>query len=467
MKNATKCFLIFLFYSYCNLANANPSELLSIEVALVRISATRPGTAQNWVIPGKPASNSSCALLANGLGAATGVGLLAGPQMASIFCQPPAKASSARVETDPNIYIRIKSDKLLFKSYTVEKTRSQSFDFKMIFPSQGIPKTGLVLEVINDDGSGDEKSQEVIGQFRFQSAELIKAADSGNPITKSDGGVEKIEIIVRPEEKSEIRRATGVDVQKGLVSFDDLPVFAGQVVEVSSGGFYRAEGAEKPIGPAGYSGKGLQYPDEPFKSGPLGGALVRIGGKRLLKGYLVNPCVSFISPFQGTLAVGINNAKPGTARGDLKFNVRVREANEDEWKKGEATKCGATSVASEDSNKPDFSTLASKVQTLLKGNAGVLAKNILSILHPTGVNPNLKSYDVNTTEVGVEATITTTWNGGILGDPYQTTIRWELNNERQIGVQIMADTAKIKVSEKAKNKLNEYFLSTIEPMVRK
>jgi hypothetical protein len=74
---------------------------------------------------------------------------------------------------------------------------------------------------------------------------------------------------------------------------------------------------------------------------------------------------------------------------------------------------------------------------------------------------------VKTSESGVEATITTTWNGGILGDPYQTTVRWEINEVRQIGVVIVNDTAKIRASENAKRKLTEYFLKNIDPLVRK
>src|SRR5467141_3381124 len=85
-------------------------DLLAIEVDLVRVTPTRPGTNQPWAIQGRPAQDNSCALFSTAVTAATGVatgglGLLTGPAVKTLFCSDPGVAAQAHSATDPSTYI--------------------------------------------------------------------------------------------------------------------------------------------------------------------------------------------------------------------------------------------------------------------------------------------------------------------------------------------------------------------------
>src|SRR5207245_579520 len=126
------------------------------------------------------------------------------------------------------------------------------------------------------------------------------------------------EVIVSPVDGKQRTKAQAFDVGQGLVAVgDDFEVSAGEIVELQAHGAYRLDKHSGVITPAGYVGDAAtNYPDEPFRSGPSGAALVRVGGRRLLKGFLVTPCASFISPYEAKRAVGVNNRRIEKVRGD-------------------------------------------------------------------------------------------------------------------------------------------------------
>jgi hypothetical protein len=180
--------------------NANP-ELISIEVGLVRITPFRPGTQTAWAIPGRTSQSDPCAVLVPlatvAGGPASMVAGVAGGGILKSLCTSitdQGTATQTHLESDPNVYVRLASGRLTFRSYTVAKTRAHRFNFRVVVPAAAIPKAGLVVDVISDDGSADEESKEVIGTARLSFARLVAAANDGAPLELKDNGAEKIEL---------------------------------------------------------------------------------------------------------------------------------------------------------------------------------------------------------------------------------------------------------------------------------
>ena len=441
------------------------SNVIAIEVGLVRVTPTRPGTNQTWAIAGRPAKDDSCAVIAGAGAAVTGVGLLDTPAIVKLFCSDPGSAPNAHSDTDPNIYVRLGSDRMSFRSYTVAKTRSHSFKFRTVIPVAGIPRAGLVVEVVNDDNSGNEESQETIGHIRISSKQLLDAAENGMPIEEANNGIEKIEIIVTPvDTKSRVKSQT-VDVLKGIATLEDFPVSAGEVIEVQAHGAYYV--ADREVTAIGYMGKGAAYPDVPFATAAIGSGMLRVGKHGLMKGYVVAPCANFISPFDALLAVGINNGHPEAARGDLKFDVTVRSATVAEWQSGSATTCVPVMETQSTTPAASSTAMVDKVGARLKSLGDKLAEAIIKKLHPTGIQATLRSVEMQSTPAATIALITSDWHGGILGNAYTTTVRWEFNSERHIGAFPIRDTAEIVSSTPAKKALDILFSSKLYPALMK
>jgi len=455
-------------------ATAAKPEYVSIEVGLVRVTPFRPGTQTPWAIPGKPSQSDPCAVLAPALtvaaGAATmGAGLAGGSIIKGLCTSITDQGAATRthVESDPNIYVRLVSDRVTLRSYTVAKTRSHRFTFRAVVPTAAIPRAGIVVDVVSDDGSPDEESKEVIGTARLSSERLLAAARDGAPLELKDNGAEKIELTVAPAEPKPRRKTQAFDVSQGLVAVaDGFEVLAGEVIEVQARGAYRIAKRPEPITPEGYAGDlRSNYPDEPFKSGAAGAALVRIGGRRLLKGFLVPPCTSFIAPFGGTLAVGVNDRRLEKVRGDMTFDIDVRPATEAEWKSAAAENCSPKDRPQEPA--ADLSPRANVTAARLRQMGDRLAAAILSKLHPTGKAPVLKGVEARATPTGVAVLIATEWHGGIMGTPYTTLVRWEFNERRHIAAGISKDNASIVASHDAIEGLNKFFESQLYPAVMK
>lgn len=457
---------IFIAFSASADAAEEPSSnVIAIEVGLVRVTPTRPRTNLTWAIPGRPAKDNSCALIAGAGAAATGAGLLATPAIVKFLCSDPGSAPNAHSDTDPNIYIRLSSDRMSFRSYTVAKTRSHSFKFRTVIPVAGIPKAGLVIEVVNDDNSGNEESQETIGHIRISAKKLLGAAENGMPIEEADNGIEKIEIIVTPvDTKSRVKSQT-VDVLKGIATLEDFPVSAGEVIEVQAHGAYYM--VDRAVTAMGYPGKGTAYPDAPFATAPIGSGMLRVGKHGLMKGYVVAPCANVISPYDALLLVGINNGHPEAARGDLIFDVTVRPATVAEWQSGSATTCVPVMEAQSRTPAAGSAAMVEKVGSQLESLGDKLAEAIIKKLHPTGVKAILKGVEMQSTPAAMVALITSDWHGGILGTPYTTTVRWEFNSERHIGAFPTHDTADIISSTAAKKALDIFFSSELYPALMK
>jgi hypothetical protein len=426
-------------------AAAGP-QVLALQIDLVRIKPLRPGTDKTWVIPAekrKKDDGGMCNLLALGT-AATGVGVVASgavKTMCSEAASEPGAPAQARMETAPDIYLRLTGGREVLRSYTVAKTLSNTFKWRAVVPVAAVPKTGLVLEVVSDDGGEDEESKEVIGQTRLSSDTLLDAAKNGTLITVADGGVEKLELTVEMADATPRKKTQPLDVHQGMAVLEKFGVAAGEVVEVQALGEYRVAGRGEPVPPAGGMGAATRtFQDGVFKSGSPGAALVRVGKRRLVAGALVTPCAALLSPYEGAVFIGINNQDPSSARGDLEFDVTVRTPTEAEWRTGTATEC---KPAQAKDDTAELTAFAAKAIDRLKGNAGIAAA-ILKYTHPTGGKPTLRSIEsAPGTKTSARAMITVDWKGGILGGAHATTIGWEFNSHRHIAASLVRDDANV------------------------
>lgn len=63
------------------------------------------------------------------------------------------------------------------------------------------------------------------------------------------------------------------------------------------------------------------------------------------------------------------------------------------------------------------------------------------------------------------AAISTDWKGGLLGNPYTTTVRWEFNERRHSTTVVQQNTANIVYSPDGLNALDKVFENQVYPAV--
>ena len=100
-------------------------------------------------------------------------------------------------------------------------------------------------------------------------------------------------------------------------------------------------------------------------------------------------------------------------------------------------------------------------------NADKLAKSILAFTHPSGGSPEISTHTADFDGSIITAVITFTWKGALTGDIYSTTITWKFDKTQHISAVVSNDTAKIKVDEEHKKKLDRWFKESMFPIVAK
>ncbi len=95
-----------------------------------------------------------------------------------------------------------------------------------------------------------------------------------------------------------------------------------------------------------------------------------------------------------------------------------------------------------------------------------IAATIQKISHPTGHSPRRRDVDISLHDDILIARMTVTWVGGILGGNYETTVQWRCNQERDLGIEILGDTALTSISNENFRKLQDYFESEVYRVVR-
>ncbi len=408
-------------------AASSPSEYVQLEVGSVRVSTKRPGSDEPWTTV-KEGGTGGCGLLSLVPGVPAAATTLCGAVQSS--------GGQAHSASAPDIFVKVSAGAVAYRSYVVRRSFSHKFNFRVLVPAKAIPRSGLVVELMADDGKGSDETKETVGSFRYPLAALVDAAKEGKILGGSDGGIEKFELMVEAADGAPINGRFRFDAAKGMQIVEGVEVAAGQVVEVSASGSYRMPGQTTPVGPNGVVAVGqMNYPDEPFKSGRHGAALVRVGRGGAMTSALVYSCASVLAPFSGPLVVGVNRPSTNGLSGSLAFDYTVRPATAEEWQSGKVPSCSAAA----DSEAGEWSSRAAATATRLIRSRPTMAVELLKLTHPTGRNPAITSVKRSDSQGPTAVEIELGWEGGLTRTRYTTRITWEFAREGHIQTTVSDD----------------------------
>ena len=128
---------------------------------------------------------------------------------------------------------------------------------------------------------------------------------------------------------------------------------------------------------------------------------------------------------------------------------------------------GQSSTAQSGSSQlnPKWAVVAiGQLNGLISRSAPSLAASIQQITHPSGNSPYLMSANVLRLKDKMMVQITIGWRGGMLGNAYQTSLNWELDEDTHIATKITGDTAMVGIEEANRQMLNNYFRDSIYPV---
>ncbi|MDI1484764.1 hypothetical protein [Polyangium sp. y55x31] len=228
-----------------------------------------------------------------------------------------------------------------YQTYTARDSFYHVFHSEFVVPLDAIPLDGLLLTVLDRDGS----QPEVIGTVRLDRGQLVTAARSNPLLSLGDprGGLQRLELVVSALTTPPETTTAPMNVRSGTVPANFRPIRAGEIVDISATGRYRIgswNGAW--IDPRGYPNgvaRGYNFDNEPFRSAPHGSGLAMVGSADAKTGHSVAPCTRFVSRASGPLVLGINDTEPGNNEGSAQFAVHVRAPTAAEWLAGRTAPC--------------------------------------------------------------------------------------------------------------------------------
>jgi hypothetical protein len=100
------------------------------------------------------------------------------------------------------------------------------------------------------------------------------------------------------------------------------------------------------------------------------------------------------------------------------------------------------------------------------GDGERIARAIQRITHPSGKNPQLRTFAVRRDGRRVAIRIATAWQGGITSADYETDVIWELDDQAHIAARIVFDNAVVGVDADNARQLDDYFRLQICPILR-
>jgi len=104
-----------------------------------------------------------------------------------------------------------------------------------------------------------------------------------------------------------------------------------------------------------------------------------------------------------------------------------------------------------------------KAQCKAKDNSDTIAQSILTCTHPSGKNAKISDSTATNDGSIVTSVITITWNGGLTGAEYSTTITWKFDKAQHISAEVTSDNAVISVNAEHKKQLNDWFRDSMFP----
>ena len=299
---------------------------------MVKVTPTRPGTNAPWAVPGIPHESVACQISKD-------LGKSEYKVLADLACDwdspDVGQVRKTRMATAPDLFVRIRANLgLSYRSYTAREVLSHEFGYRVLVPVDAIPAAGLELLVINDDGAGNEQTEEAIGSVRVTKDRILAAATSGSLISLKDGGVERLEVTAAIAGGATSTVSQGVDVSQRPVELPGVGVLAGQVVEIHASGNYTVDGQ-----PAGVLGIKPPLPIRNLRVASLqsagtGEAIAFIGSHSEVQVLPVGSGVAAVVRNGGGIMVGINDRFLAHDVGKAEFQVTIRNPTAQEWLAG-------------------------------------------------------------------------------------------------------------------------------------
>lgn len=437
-------------------ADEESAQWVILDIGLVRVAPTRPGGNQPWTRAAEGPKRNPCGavgLVAEALTGPWGVG-------AKLLCDvAEAKGEGGFLRhspTAPDIFVRLRAGpNASFQSHTVRNTLSHNFNFSVVVPLDAVPRPGVEITVLADDGKDDEDTQETIGSLHLKRQQLEQAARSGELVKLSEGSVETLELTTRFAESVVPAKTTHMlRASPELALVQGVTVLAGQVVEVHAAGHYVTQSS-----PA--------YARRIFPKEPVGAALAFVGQKSLVQPVVVGDCAALVSKYGGRIAVGINDKKPDANFGSMDFAITVRNPTHGEWQAGNRSlPCPPPARKNAEGAQRWATDALARIDVYFAGTGGAsVAGAIQSIAHPSGKSPALGKVIARVDDDRVVVQIPVSWTGGLVGGRYETVVVWDFCDKRHYAAVIKADSAPTVVAKKNAQDLDAFFRTNVFPGV--
>lgn len=154
------------------------------------------------------------------------------------------------------------------------------------------------------------------------------------------------------------------------------------------------------------------------------------------------------------------------ARDTCQGKCRKGAADKDEVR-GCYRECGHEYGWCEQKCRPWIDRAEEGVKEMMQGVTGAtVARTVLSYLHPTGKNPQVKSTEVKRLLGHLVAMIAIQWSGDAIGSSHVMVIEWEFDRRRSLRAVVAGDEDPSKVAPATAKLVDEYFQRKVHSMLR-
>lgn len=341
-------------------AHAESAAWVTLKIARVQVKPAKIDGSQ-WDQPTEK-NASGCGLigLAGNLVASPVVGAIA-----THLCSQSSQPQQGRNPTAPDLFVQVSTGDVQYRTPVALDTFAEVFDFPVLVPLDGIPATGLQVQVLDQDQ--DVGAGELIGMVRVTRRQLQEALSADTPLlTLSDSQLDKLEIEVSRYSEPVPTNKLSFNAKSEPVAIP-VRVRAGELVMISARGSYSvASDHTQKIDENGYTGgEKRSYNQSDFEKVNHGAAVAYIGApKESHAALVVGSCVIAVAPLAGQLYIGINDSDVSNNQGTLEFNVQTQAPTLEQWRAGGGATCQGRSRPSSAAAPPAPAGAAAQPETL-------------------------------------------------------------------------------------------------------
>jgi hypothetical protein len=234
---------------------------------------------------------------------------------------------------DPDLQLLIEAPSVRYESYVAFDRRNHLFDYAFVVPSAALAADGLLISVVDAD-IGADRGQE-IGSVRLTLDELTDLATKRTVGSRTAENLSLLEIAVGPYDGTLMESEVKIDAAIGGASDMSFKIHAGDIVRIEAEGTWQiGHFYDQVIGPSGYPNSAMRSGNlAAFKDEPHGAAVALVGSQGKMAKVSVNPCIKFVSPYAGSVWVGINDQSNRDNRGSALFRLLKRGPSAAQWMK--------------------------------------------------------------------------------------------------------------------------------------